>query len=267
MAAVRLPWRGFAWLLAATHNPWIEMPAAIAVEYELDAPLDMKQKWSFVRDESFFIQHQCGEEGGKSAAQKIRKLLNKESPLKAILTPMRHLQVRLLAGLGAYRRTFRFSKERHAHYDEKLDLITSYCGVSGAILEEHIILHRLAEAPLRVWQKIFIAEMLPYLDTSGKFLPFYDAAKITAKPLRYVLLSNHRPEKPERATLRQLAAFLQKEQKTREFLTALLNWRGFDDTGTEILENMFSTGIQKLEERITPAETEKNPNNTLPGRK
>lgn len=267
MAAVRLPWRMFLLLTAAAFNPLLKPPAAIAVEYELDGPLDLGRKWGFVREGNFFVQHQCGEEGGKSAAQKIKKLLEKETPLSLVAAPMRPLQVRLQAGLGAYRRAFRFSKERHAHYDERLSLITSYCGVSGAILEEHIILHRLAETPLRLWQKIFIAETLPYLDTGDSTRPFADAAKIKPSPLRFVLLSNHRPEKSERATLRQLAAFLQKEKRIREFLSALLTWRGFDDTATEILESLFSTNIGDLEERITPGATDKTPNNTLPGRK
>jgi hypothetical protein len=234
---------------------------AIAVEYELDGPLDMKQKWGFVRGENFFVQHQCGEEAGKNYTKRIKKLIEKESPLRSVEPPMRLLQVRLLPGFDSYRRTFRFSKDRHGHYDEKLSLLTSYCGAATAILEEQLILHRLAETPLRLWQKIFIAETLAWSN------PFTDATTGKPKPLRFVLLSNHRPEKAERATLRRLALFLQKGKKMDEFISALIRWRGFDDTGMEILETMFPEGLKVLEERITPAEQAKSPNNTLPGRK
>ncbi len=234
---------------------------AIAVEYELDGPLDLKQKWGFVREEMFFLQHQCGEDRGRANAKRIKKLIGKDSPLKAVEPPMRLLQVRLLPGFDAYRRTFKFSKDRHGHYDEKISLMTSYCGASAAVLEEQLILHRLAETPLRLWQKIFIAETLPGSN------PFSDAAKVKPRPLRFVVLSNHRPEKAERATLRRLALFLQKEKKLDEFIAAIIRGRGFDDTGMEILETMFPGGLKALEERVTPPEPAKSANNTLPGRK
>lgn len=221
---------------------------AIAVEYELDGPLDMKQGWKFIREEIFFVQHQCTEERGKTAAKKIRKFFEKTSPLSALKDTPAHLQVRLLPGFDAYRRTFKFSKERRAHYDEKLALLTSYCSVSTTALEEQLVLHRLAGTRLRLWQKVFLAEIIPAPEGS----PFSDAAKVKPVPLRSLLLSNHRPEKAERATMRRLALFLQQEKKLEDFTKALIAWQGFDDTGMDILESMFSEGLRALEAKITP---------------
>jgi hypothetical protein len=266
VATVKISGVGLIILYLATgYSPWPAV-SAIAVEYELDNPLDLKQKWGFVRRENFFVQHQCGEERGKAEAARIEKLLQKELNFPESQAG-RLLQVRLWPGHDAYRRAFKFSKDRHAHYGEHLNLITSYCGTASDILEEHLILYRLSAAPLRPWQKIFLAEILPYLENKSGINPFPDTARNKPKPLGYVLLSNHRPEKPERASLRRLALFLQKNKKLEEFILALLNERRFDDTGVEILEKMFPEGLKILEEKITPPDMQKTPNNTLPGRK
>lgn len=258
MAAVKLLLVAGLALLVTGCMPQLD---AIAVEYELDGPLDLKQKWEFVRDTNFFIQHQCGPERGKAWALKINQLFEKQTLLRQTTEAADHLQIRLFAGLGAYRKAFRFSRERQAHYNGRLKLIVSYCGAAAAIVEEQLILHMLSHAQLRAWQNFFLAETLPYLENTGQPPGFADAAKQKPKPLQQVLLSNHRPDREERATLRALTLFLFKEKKLRFFCEALLRWRGFDDTGIEILEDMFSGGIQALEKQITPV------NNTLPGRK
>lgn len=241
--------------------------SAIAVEYELDQPIDLAKKWSFIRAENFFVQHQCGDERGKKQAARIANLLNNSwlSPEQKAAAPL--LQVRLFAGHGVYRAAFKFSRERHGHYNERLHLATSYCGSPPGILEEQLTLHQLSVSHLRLWQKIFIAEIFPYFDGQANVNPFADAAKNKPKPLGYVLLSNHRPEKAERATLRRLALFLQKHQKLEPFLRALLAGPHGDDTGSEILEGLFGETLKNLEDKITPPEAPKNANNTLPGRK
>lgn len=224
----------------------------IAVEYELDGPLDMKQKWRFVREDIFFVQHQCSEEQGKAAARKIGRFFSKPSPLSAVKETPAHLQVRLLPGFDAYRKAFKFSKDRRAHYDERLGLLTSYCAASASVLEEQLVLHRLAGTKLRFWQKVFIAEVIPLLQGNNVIAPFGDAAKVKPVPLRSLLLSNHRPEKGERAAMRRLALFLQQEKKLEDFIKALVAWQGFDDTAMDILEGMFPEGLRTLEAKITP---------------
>lgn len=248
MATVKALTVRYLVLLATGYSPWLHELEAIAVEYELDGPLDMKQKWRFIRDDNFFVQHQCSEAQGKRAAQKIRKFFDKASPFSALKDTPAHLQVRLLPGFDSYRKNFKFSKDRRAHYDERLSLITSYCSVSTVALEEQLVLHRLSGTRLRLWQKVFLAEIIPAMENN----PFSDAAKAKPVPLRTLLLSNHRPEKAERATMRKLALFLRQEKKLDDFTQALLAWQGFDDTGMDILEAMFPEGLRALEAKITP---------------
>jgi hypothetical protein len=231
-------------------SAWLLPVFGIAVEHDFDAPLDMRQKWRFIRGEDFYLQHRCGDNPGNRWAKKIG-IWMKKTPAWPGRLPVLPLQVRLMADAAAYRQYFKFSRERHAHYNARLNLVTAYCGISPPLLREQIILQSLEGSHLRLWQKVFVAEVLAQGDTERKSDHFSDSADAKPVSLQYLLLSNHRPDKPERAAMRQLARLLSSKGKLREFIQALVSETRFDDTGLEVLETWFPESL---------------PNNTLPER-
>jgi len=211
----------------------------------------MRQKWRFIRGADFYLQHRCGEKPGQKWAGKIETWMKNTPPWPGRLIEL-PLQVRLMADAAGYRNYFKFSRDRHAHYNARLNLVTAYCGISQALLREQIILHSLEGSHLRAWQKVFVAEILAHGDAEKKPDLFIDSTGAKPVSLVYLLLSNHRPDKPERAAMRQLAQLLSRKGKLREFIEALVSEMRFDDTGLEVLETWFPEGL---------------PNNTLPGRR
>lgn len=232
----------------------------IAVEYDLDRPLEFKLGWNFLRADDIYLQHQCNT---ATAARHQRHAVAYVATMReklGVTTASEVLQVRLHANAQLYRNRMKFSREREGHYNASLNILTSHCGAPDAIIEQQLILYILRDEPLRKWQKIFIAEVL-LGNASRPFFP--GSAKAVPSPLHQVLLSNHTPEKPELATLASLARYLQKMGKLEEFTLALARDRGFDDTGMEILEKLCGEPIASLQAKLADKAAAPGRNNTL----
>ncbi|MFO1471167.1 MAG: hypothetical protein U1F27_09035 [Turneriella sp.] len=234
--------------------------SAIAVEYDLDRPLDFKLGWIFLRTDDIYLQHQCSAAtAARHQRHAVEYIATMREKLNVTATP-EVLQIRLHANAQLYRNRMKFSREREGHYNSSLNILTSHCSAPEAIIEQQLILHILRDEPLRKWQKIFIAEVLP--GNAGR--PFFrSSAKAVPSPLYRVLLANHTPEKPELATLASLARYLQKMGKLEEFALTLARDRGFDDTGMEILERLCGERIAALEARLIDKAAAAKRNNTL----
>lgn len=223
---------------------------AMAVEYELDPPLDLKQKWFFLKQSDFFIQHQCAASKINRIDEQVQEFLAAPKLWHLTPQPFKPLQMRIYAGAERYRSEMRFSQDRQGHFNAQRNLIVSHCNVSKTILEEQLMLYVLSKSPLRRWQKIFIAESLSRLGEKGKPVFFADAQKTERVKLRYLLLSNHAPGKKERATMRALAATLYGAQKLRTFVKLLVRDYRFDDTGAEALEKIFEKNIDDIDKNL-----------------
>jgi len=219
--------------------------AAVAVEYDLDKPLDSPAKWRYYTNSHFYAQHRCGDAQMRLHARRIENYLGAPSrESEPEIGPL--LQVRLYASAADYRRTLKFSKYRDGHYNKRLNLIVAYCDVSAILLAEQLNLHALAQKPLRKWQRVFIAELLPLVSQNRVFGAFADAEKDKQAKLLAVLLSNHWPGRSERATLRRLAILLAERQQLEAFMQKLIEPVTADDTGLETLEALFPDGIQSI---------------------
>ena len=234
--------------------------SAIAVEYNLDKPLEFKLGWSFLRTDDIYLQHQCN---AATAARHRRHVLDYTATMRGKLglaSGTETLQMRLHADARMYRNRMKFSREREAHYNSARNILTSHCGASNAAIEQQLILYLLRDEPLRTWQRIFVAEVLP---GNGKSNYFGDSARKEPAALAEVMLSNHTPGKADRALLARLAAFLQKSGKLQEFALALARDRSFDDTGMEILELTTGMPISALQAKLADKPVANGHNNSL----
>ena len=232
----------------------------VAVEYQLDRPLDFKMGWSFRRGDEIYLQHQCAP---ATAARLQRHMLDYNAAMRGkfgIPLTADVLQVRLHANAQVYRNRMKFSREREGHYNATLNILTSHCGASTATIEQQLILYLLRDEPMRTWQRVFIAEVLP---GNGRRNFFNDSDKAKATSLGQVMLSNHTPGKNDRALLTRLAAYLQKKDKLEEFALALARDRSFDDTGMEILEKISGEPMSELQAKLADKPSAARRNNTL----
>ena len=232
----------------------------IAVEYQLDRPLDFKLGWRFLRGDEIYLQHQCSP---ATAAHHQRHAMDYIAAMREKLgtsSGTEALQMRLHANAQVYRNRMKFSREREAHYNATLNILTSHCGASNTTIEQQLILYLLRDEPLRTWQRVFIAEVLP---GNGKRTFFSDSGKAKTAPLAPVMLSNHTPAKADRALLARLAAYLQKNGKLEEFALALARDRSFDDTGTEMLEKITGEPVAALQVKFADKPPVTGRNNTL----
>jgi hypothetical protein len=221
----------------------------IAVEYDLDRPLESPASWRYYQGSHFYAQHRCGDAQLQAIGRRIQRFL--EAPEKqrsAELGPV--LQVRLYASAADYRKNLKFSKYRDGHFNRRLGIIVSYCDVPAQRLAEQMTLFALADKPLRKWQRVFLAEILPVL--AGRHLQnaFGDVGKDKPAALLPVLYSNHWPGRSERATLRLLATHLADRQLLEPFVERLLEASGADDTGRELLESLTTGDIGQLADSI-----------------
>jgi hypothetical protein len=209
------------------------------VESEMDKPLDLSKRWSFYRDETTFLQHRCSGKRARSialiAAKFFRKAENYLGQRELILP----LHLRIYADAEEYRRTLRFSRYREAHYNPRLLIATAHCEISATLLEEQLALFWLADAGLRTWQRLLLAEALPRWEKLNRFrLRIVNPTKKRA-PLLHVLLSDHTPEPEEQQTLAEFVAQLVASGRLKDFLTKLYRERDADDTGLDALEAIF----------------------------
>ncbi|HRP68317.1 MAG TPA: hypothetical protein PLY93_02175 [Turneriella sp.] len=211
---------------------------AIPVEYELDKPLDFNKTGRFVHTPNLYVQHQCSATQVKKLVQEIAEFSTKKSPLSVLDAPLQPLQVRLFKNAKVYRDEFHFSKHRHAHYNERLEIVTSYCDAPFSEIEEQWILHRLAETRLRTWQKYFLAETIAHPTRA-----FRETGQAKPVSFLYLFLSNHKPDNAERKTMHALFAYLMKKKVWDSFCEALLLQQNFDDTGIEIFEKLTGEPI------------------------
>lgn len=224
----------------------------IAVEYDLDRPLESPGTWRFHQSSHFYAQHRCGEAQLQAIGRRIQRFL--EAPEKqraAELGPV--LQVRLYASAADYRKNLKFSKYRDGHYNRRLGIIVSYCDVPAHRLAEQMTLYALADKPLRKWQRVFLAEVIPVLAGRNLQNAFDDVGKDKPAALLPVLYSNHWPGRSERATLRLLAIHLADRQLLEPFVERLLEAAAADDTGLELLESLTEGNIAPLAESIAGA--------------
>lgn len=233
---------------------------AIAVEYPLDRPLDLKLGWRFLRGDELYLQHQCSP---ATAARHQRHAMNYLVAMRekfGITSVIETLQMRLHANAQVYRNRMKFSREREAHYNAALNILTSHCGAPDSTIEQQLILFLLRNEPVRTWQRIFIAEVIP---GNGKRIFFADSGKARAATLGQVMLSNHTPGKADRALLARLAAYLQRSGKLEEFALALARDRSFDDTGIEMLEKISGEPLGQLQAKFADKPVITGRNNTL----
>lgn len=243
---------------------WIFLSAGalqgIAVEYNLDKPIDFKLGWSFLLGSEIYLQHQCSTPTATQLGQHMLDYIRAVHKKLGVDSPVQPLQVRLHANAQVYRNRMRFSREREGHYNADLNILTSHCGVGHATLDQQLVLYLLRDEPLRTWQKVFIAEVLP---GKGYRTLFADAAKAKPAPLESVMLSNHTPGKAERALLAKLGRYLQKTNMLEEFALALAHSRAFDDTGMEILERLTGESVAAIQTALAEKSPDKRRNNTL----
>jgi len=236
--------------------------AAMAVEYDLDKPLDTYTKWRYYTNSHFYAQHRCSDGQMHLHARRIQNYL--EAPAKRPEPEIGpQLQVRLYASAADYRRNLKFSKYRDGHYNRRLNLIVTHCDVSALLLAEQLNLHALAEKPLRKWQRIFIAETLALIARGNVQTVFADADKDRPVALMHVLLSNHWPGRNERATLRRLALALAGRQQLEIFIERLIEPTTADDTGLETLESLFSGESRTILETLGDGTPDTKANKTL----
>jgi len=208
-------------------------------ESEMDKPLDLSKRWSFYRDETTYLQHQCSAGRAKKIAALVQKFFARAEmhlERRELVLP---LQLRVYSGADTYRRTLRFSRYREAHYNPRLHIVTAHCGISSTALEEQLALFWLAEAGLRTWQRLLLAEALPRMEQIESFRLATDKQGAKTAPLVQVLLSDHIPEEHERQTLAALVARLAANGKLREFLVGIYRCPTGDDTGLDVLEELF----------------------------
>lgn len=224
--------------------------SALAVEYELDGPLDLKQRWQFLRRSDFFVQHQCAAPKLARIDERVQEFLLAPKLWRLTPIPQKPLQLRIYAQAEKYRAELHFSQDRQGHYNMQRNLIVTHCNVPKLILDEQLMLYALSTSRLRQWQKIFIAETLPRLEENARPVFFPEAEKEQMMKLRFLMLSNHVPGKRERATMRYLANFLWEQGELRRFLKLLVADSKSDDTGIEALEKIFSKSIKTIEKEI-----------------
>lgn len=209
------------------------------VESEMDKPLDLSKRWSFYSDLTVYVQHECSAARAKAIAALTQKFfaqveINLER--RELVLP---LQLRVYKDADTYRRTLRFSRHREAHYNPRLGIVTTHCGVLSTTLEEQLALFWLADAGLRTWQRFLLAEALPRMEMLGHFRLVTDKTTKNRAPLAQVLLSDHPLEIHERLTLADLVAKLVATGKCQEFLIGLYRDRYTDGTGLDTLEALF----------------------------
>ncbi|GAB4432929.1 MAG: hypothetical protein OHK0011_15890 [Turneriella sp.] len=213
--------------------------SAQPVESEIDKPIDLSKRWSFYRDETVYLQHQCSTSRARDLAVIAQKFFTRaEAHLKRreLVLP---LHLRVYAGADEYRRTLRFSRHREAHYNPRMAMITAHCGISVTVLEEQLALFWLAETGLRTWQRLLLAEALPRMEHIHRFRLAVHKPTRKRAPLIEVLLSDHVPEEHERQTLADLVTGLTATGKLKDFLTGLYRDRETDGTGLDTLEALF----------------------------
>ncbi len=239
---------------AASLNP-------LAVEYDLDRPLESVSAWRYYQSSHFYAQHRCSDGQLQAVARRIQLYLSApQKETEAELGPV--LQVRLYASAVDYRKNLRFSKYRDGHYNRRLNMIVTYCDVAAQRLAEQLTLHSLADRPLRKWQRIFLAEAMSVIARGSLQSAFSDVADDKPAALMHVLYSNHWPGRSERATLKLLTRYLAERQKLEAFVQLLLEPTGTDDTGFEALESLIADDLPGLHQAIeNPDKT--NGNKTL----
>ena len=208
-------------------------------ESEMDKPLDLSKRWSFYRDETTYLQHRCSAERARRIALIAEKFFRKAENYLGQRELILPLHLRIYADEKEYRRTLRFSRYREAHYNPRLHIVTAHCGISSTALEEQLALFWLAEAGLRTWQRLLLAEALPRMEQIESFRLATDKQGAKTAPLVQVLLSDHTPEEHERQTLAALVARLAATGKLREFLVGIYRCPTGDDTGLDVLEELF----------------------------
>ncbi|MFO1527415.1 MAG: hypothetical protein U1F16_15705 [Turneriella sp.] len=233
---------------------------AAAVEYELDKPLDLPSGWHFLRRDDAYLQHQCS----AATAERMTKRFSESSAVyrkKLSITQTRlPVQMRLYANAPIYRNKLKFSRQREGHFNARLNIISTHCGVSGTILDQQILLHVLQQQALRPWQKVFIAETL---STGANGSSFADAARGKPTTMEQVMLSNHTPGLSERAAMARLAEFLRKAGKLEDFAIALATESLSDDTGIELLERLMGMKISEFAKDAPRPSRKAVRNNTL----
>lgn len=226
---------------------------AIAVEYDLDKPLDSPQAWKYYRTPQFYVQHKCGKERLIGVIGRISRFMQDKTGQNVEIDGGVPLQIRLYPNAAQYRRALRFSQYRDGHFNKRQNLVTSHCEVSATVLAEQLNLYWLADSNLRNWQRIFVAELLARMGRNSVGTAFADTGKDKPAPLMAVLLSNQTPGRAERATLRQLTLFLMERKRLEEFLTLVVEPPTLDDTGLEILEHLFPGEFPAIVERFGEA--------------
>ena len=233
----------------------------IAVEYDLDRPLESVTAWRYYLGSHFYAQHRCSDGQLQAVARRIQLFLSApQKEAAAELGPV--LQVRLFASAADYRKNLRFSKYRDGHFNRRLNMVVTYCDVPAQRLAEQLTLHSLADRPLRKWQRVFLAEAMSVIARGSLQSAYTDVANEKPTALMQVLYSNHWPGRSERATLKLLTRYLAERQKLEAYVELLLEATGTDDTGLEALERVIADDLAGLNQNIeNPGKT--NGNKTL----
>lgn len=213
--------------------------SAQPVESIMDRPLDLAQRWSFYRDKTVYVQHQCSATRAREIAVTAQKFFESAAAHLERRELALPLQLRIYADAEQYRRKLRFSRYREAHFNPSLVLVTAHCGISAAALEEQLGLFYLADAGLRTWQRLLLAEALPRFGRLERFRLKTDKPAKKRASLLQVLLSDHPLESHERQTLAALVARLACRGKLKDFLIGLYRDRAADGTGLDTLEALF----------------------------
>jgi hypothetical protein len=242
--------------LIATRSLWV-----IAVEYQIDPPLDLTHKWKFARHADYYVQHQCSQRNIDLVTIALRDALTSLELRFGKIILKTPLQLRFFANAHEYRKAHHFSRSRDGHFNPILNIVSTHCFVAKELFTETLVLYYLAGTNLRPWQRIFAAETLRFADDRTKVDSFTDAKRENPELLTNVLLSNYTPGIRERATLRQLAELLATRGRLSEFLTLLIAKPQADDTGIDLLESILGTDIRDIQNALLTSE--KASNNTL----
>ncbi|MCX7632447.1 MAG: hypothetical protein N2Z22_03835 [Turneriella sp.] len=217
----------------------------MAVESERDAPLDLGANWQFYRKTGVYLQHQCHYKVAQKLAGSAERLLLYALSVFRRPTPLPPLQIRLFDTPLSYRQALRFSAKRNAHYNPRHLLVTTHCQIAEKEFLEQVGLFYFDGSGLRTWQRILLAEALPLLK-EGKPVEIQAAKGSKPAPLLHLLLSDHPLNGGERAALSAFVRYLNHKQKLEEFLRKLYYHNGDDDTGLDILEQLFPKSSERL---------------------
>lgn len=212
---------------------------ALPVESEMDKPLNLAERWSFYRDDRVYIQHQCSARRAQEIGNLTDQFFLRAAETLGNREPVLPLQLRIFATVAQYRRTLRFSQYREAHYNTRLRMVTGYCGIAKGVLQEQLALFWLADANLRPWQRYLLAEALALPEHRARLRLTAGSVGIKPAPLAQVLLGGQIPDESERKALAELLQKISATGKLKEFLTGIYDNRTDDDTGLDVLEELF----------------------------